>query len=95
MFTIKISIVKRHGKSYVVINNVSTSCDASNLKIKVTYPNASAFINNTANQIVNGNWRMFKDVMYASFEKFCLDILLQKYLTPVLNHIACEDFINM
>lgn len=92
---VRLGIVQRNGKSYIVINDVSTSCDASNIQIEVTYPNASTFMSNAVNRVVNGNWRLFKDVMYASFEKYCLDILLKKYLVPILNQVACQDFINM
>lgn len=78
----------------MVINKMSTISDAANVQIDVNYPKASALVNSGMKRVLNGNWRIFKKIMYPSFERFALDILLEQYLGPVFNQVACQDFIN-
>lgn len=93
MMIIKVSIVSRNGKSHVTINDISTSCNALNVKIDMQYPNMAAVVTNTINRVVNANRRSFKDSMYTGFEGYAVDIL-KSILMPILDGVACQDFFN-
>lgn len=90
----KVRIVKRNGRTYVTYSDVSTICDAQNVQINVNYHNVPPLINGLVTKAVNSNWRMFKEILHSSFEKYAMDIVT-KMVTPVIEEMACEDVYHM
>lgn len=86
--------MQRNGKSYVIINDFSTACDASKVGINFIYLNIATFVTNTISKAVNGNWKTCKNILYPSLEKYAVGVF-ESFLLPIFNGIPCQDFYNM
>lgn len=65
----KVSFVKRDGKSYVTVSEISTKCDAAHAEFDVMYyEHIPPLITNLIKKLVNSNWRLFKGIIYSRFE---------------------------
>lgn len=94
ILTVKMSIEKRNGKDYPIIEDITAKSNVLHSEVDFQYQNSTKFMSDIMNRVVNTNWKICKGAIDPSLEKFLADFIKQ-IATPMFDNVALQDFIDM